>query len=52
MPIDLLDVGKKYYYVEISAPDIYELNTDKHEFSMNEDMTFTITNVENLRKNF
>lgn len=50
MPIDLLDVGKKYYYVEISAPDIYELNTDKHEFSMNEDMTFTITNVENLRK--
>ena len=46
----MADVGKKYYYVEISAPDIYELNTDKHEFSMNEDMTFTITNVENLRK--
>lgn len=50
MPIDLLEVGKKYYYTEISAPDIYQLNTDKHEFSMNEDMTFTVTNVENLRK--
>lgn len=50
MPIDLLEIGKKYYYIEISAPDIYQINTDKHEFSMNEDMTFTITNVENLRK--
>ena len=50
IPIDLLEVGKKYYYEEIAAPDIYELNTDKHEFSINEDFTATITTVENLRK--
>ncbi len=48
--IDLLEPGKKYYYTEISAPDIYQMNTDKHEFSMNEDMTFNITTVENPRK--
>ena len=50
MPIDLLEVGKKYYYQEISAPDIFALNTDKHEFSINEDLTSTITTVENIRK--
>lgn len=50
MPIDLLEVGKKYYYQEITAPEIFELNTDKHEFTLNEDFTPSITTVDNLRK--
>ena len=50
MPIDLLEVGKKYYYQEITAPEIFELNTDKHEFTLNKDFTPSITTVDNLRK--
>ena len=50
MPIDLLTPGEIYYYKEISAPDIYELNEDPHEFILNEDQTVSITEVENLRK--
>ena len=50
MPIDLLEVGKIYYYKETSAPDIYDLNDELHEFTLNEDQTISITKVENLRK--
>lgn len=50
MPIDLLEVGKLYYYKETSAPDIYDLNDELHDFSLNEDETVTISTVENLRK--
>jgi uncharacterized surface anchored protein len=28
----LFENGKKYYYTEIEAPDIYDLNTEPHEF--------------------
>ncbi len=50
MPIDLLEVGKIYYYKEISAPEIYDLNDELHEFVLREDGTLSITQVENLRK--
>ena len=50
MPIDMLDVGKVYYYHEINAPQMYELNDEYHEFMLNEDETVTISNVENIRK--
>jgi uncharacterized surface anchored protein len=50
MPIDLLEVGKLYYYKETSAPDIYDLNDELHEFILNEDQTVNITTVENTRK--
>ncbi|MGN1012652.1 MAG: SpaA isopeptide-forming pilin-related protein [Clostridia bacterium] len=50
MPIDLLEVGKIYYYKETSAPDIYDLNDELHEFTLNDDQTVSITKVENLRK--
>lgn len=50
MPIDMLEIGKVYYYHEISAPDMYELNDELHEFILNEDETVTIDNVQNLRK--
>ena len=48
--IDLLTPGKVYYYHEIAAPEIYELNDELHPFTVNEDYTIDITNVENLRK--
>ena len=32
IPVDILKNGKTYYLNEISAPDIYDLNTDLHEF--------------------
>ena len=50
MPIDLLTPGEIYYYKEISAPEIYELNEELHEFILNEDQTVSITEVENLRR--
>ena len=50
MPIDMLDVGKVYYYHEINAPQMYKLNDEYHEFMLNEDETVTISNVENIRK--
>ena len=50
MSVDLLIPGKLYYYHEISAPEIYEINDQLHMFSVNEDYTIDITNVENLRK--
>lgn len=50
MPIDLLIVGKIYYYKEVSAPEIYDINDELHEFTLNEDETLSITTVENLRK--
>ncbi|MBR2784645.1 MAG: hypothetical protein IKD74_01485 [Clostridia bacterium] len=50
MPIDMLETGKIYYYHEIEAPDIYELNDELHEFVLNEDETVTIDEVSNLRK--
>lgn len=51
MPIDLLEVGKIYYYKETSAPQIYDISDELHEFSLNEDGTLTISKVENIRKN-
>ncbi len=48
--IDLLEPGKIYYYHELSAPEKYQLNDDLHEFTVNDDYTIDITNVENLRK--
>ena len=51
MPIDLLEVGKIYYYKETSAPQIDDISDELHEFSLNEDGTLTISKVENIRKN-
>ena len=50
MPIDMLETGRIYYYHEIEAPDMYELNDEYHEFILNEDETVTIDTVSNLRK--
>ena len=33
IPIIKLENGKKYTFTEISAPDIYDLNTEPHEFT-------------------
>ena len=32
IPVSMFEDGKKYYFTEIEAPDIYELNTEPHEF--------------------
>ena len=33
IPVSMFEEGKKYYFHEIEAPEMYELNTDKHEFT-------------------
>lgn len=50
MPIDMLTIGKIYYYKEVSAPEMYDITDELHEFTLNEDETLSITTVENLRK--
>ncbi len=50
MSVDLLSPGKVYYYHELSAPEMYELNDELHEFTVNEDYTIDKSTVENLRK--
>ena len=32
IPLDMFEDGKTYTYTEIKAPDIYDLNTEPHEF--------------------
>ena len=54
IPLDIFENGKTYYYVEISAPEIYNLNTEPHEFVAKFDeegnwLTEKIA-VENIRK--
>ena len=55
IPVSLFENGKKYTYTEVKAPDIYELNTEPHEFVASYDEeTYEWTGeeivVENLRK--
>ena len=38
-PIDLLENGKTYTYTEVEAPDIYNLNTEPHEFVASYEIT-------------
>ena len=32
IPLDMFEDGKTYTYTEVEAPDIYDLNTEPHEF--------------------
>ena len=57
IPLDLFENGKTYTYTEVKAPDIYELNTEPHEFVASYEITddnFIWTGekivVENVRK--
>ena len=57
IPVRLLENGKTYTYTEVDAPDIYELNTEPHEFVASYEITddeFIWTGekivVENVRK--
>ena len=33
IPVDMFEDGEKYYFQEIDAPEIYDLNPEKHEFT-------------------
>ena len=33
IPVDMFEDGEKYYFQEIEAPEIYDLNPEKHEFT-------------------
>ena len=54
IPVDLFENGKTYTYTEIEAPDIYDLNTEPHEFvaEFNEDGEWVTERiqVDNRRK--
>ena len=54
IPVDLFKDGEKYTYTEIEAPDIYDLNTEPHEFEadFNEDGEWVTERiqVDNRRK--
>ena len=54
IPLDLFKEGETYQFVEIEAPEIYDLNTEPHEFTahFDEDGRWAVEkmNVENRRK--
>ena len=53
IPVDMFTDGEKYYFQEIEAPEIYDLNTEKHEFTAQiEDGKWTAEKIEvkNTRK--
>ena len=54
IPVDIFEDGKTYTYTEIEAPEIYDLNTEPHEFvaEFNEKGEWAVEKieVENLRK--
>lgn len=52
MAIDLFEEGKTYTYTEIEAPDIYNIDTTPHEFTVRYDENGEIekTEVTNTRK--
>ena len=54
IPVSLFEDGKTYTYTEVEAPDIYDLNTEPHEFvaKYDEDGNWDVEpiKVENRRK--
>ena len=54
IPLDIFEDGKTYTYTEIDAPEIYNLNTDPHEFvaKFDENREWAVEKmvVENVRK--